>query len=60
MALEDAWYFARTEGAFLRYKRRGDHWEAQARNGVRFIYGESAAARVSDGAGRVFPLAAGA
>jgi RHS repeat-associated protein len=49
-------YFCENEGSFNRYRRVGDHWESRAPDGTRFIYGESAAARISDPAdpGRVF------
>ena len=41
-------YFAENENSFIRYRRIGDHWEAQTPDGTRMIYGESAEARIVD------------
>ncbi|HEV8355409.1 MAG TPA: SpvB/TcaC N-terminal domain-containing protein, partial [Gemmatimonadales bacterium] len=44
---------AENEGAFLRYTRSGAGWEAQSRDGRRYLFGQSAQARIED-SGRVF------
>ena len=38
----DGYYFQENEGAFIRYKRVGDHWEANAPDGSLLIYGLTA------------------
>ncbi|MCP4592067.1 MAG: hypothetical protein GY842_15140, partial [bacterium] len=47
----DGYYRARVEGSFIRYRRSGDGWEAQLKNGGRIHFGLTPAARVADGTG---------
>jgi RHS repeat-associated protein len=51
--LPDGTFRAENEGAFVRYRRLGAGWEAQARDGGRYLFGQSAEGRIED-AGRVF------
>jgi RHS repeat-associated protein len=46
--LDDGTYRARIEGAFLRYRRSGDHWEADCRDGTRLEFGVTAQGRITD------------
>jgi len=47
--------FCENEGAFIRYRRNGDHWEGTLPSGTRLEFGLTAAGRVEDAAtGRVF------
>jgi RHS repeat-associated protein len=46
-------HFAKNEGAFLRYRRVGAHWEAHRPDGTRLRFGVNASARIED-SGRVF------
>nr|WP_226895456.1 SpvB/TcaC N-terminal domain-containing protein [Luteolibacter marinus] len=41
-------YFCENESSFTRYRRTGDHWEARTAGGVRLVFGESPAARITD------------
>ena len=41
-------FFPRNEGAFIRYRRLGDHWEGTRPDGTRLVFGESSTARVAD------------
>jgi len=53
--LGDGTFRARVEGAFVRYRRVGDHWEAHLKDGTRLEFGLTAQSRVSDEPGsRVF------
>src|SRR6056297_655650 len=44
----DGTYLGIKEGPFIRYVRVGGHWEANAPDGTRFVFGISAAAREFD------------
>jgi RHS repeat-associated protein len=51
----DGYFFCKNEGAFIRYRRVADHWEATAPNGTRLEFGLTAAGRIEDAAtSRVF------
>lgn len=43
-------YFCKNEGAFIRYRRRGDHWEGTLPSGTRMEFGLTAAGRMVDSA----------
>jgi RHS repeat-associated protein len=44
----DGFWFCKNEGAFIRYRRAGDHWEATEPDGTRMEFGLSPSARVQD------------
>ncbi len=51
----NGFYFCKNEGAFIRYRQLGDHWEGTLPNGTRMEFGLSASGRIEDTAsGRVF------
>jgi RHS repeat-associated protein len=50
----DGFYFARTEGEFVRYRRVGDYWEGILPDGTLLEFGVTAEARLVDDQGRVF------
>jgi RHS repeat-associated protein len=51
----DGYFFCENEGAFVRYQRLGDHWEATSPDGTRLRFGITPSGRVEDVAtGRVF------
>jgi hypothetical protein len=51
----NGFYFCKNEGAFIRYKQVGDHWEGALPNGTRLEFGLSDSGRVEDVvSGRVF------
>ena len=41
-------YFCENEGAFVRYRRTGEHWEGTLPDGTRLEFGVSPEARVTD------------
>jgi hypothetical protein len=41
-------YFSKNEGAFIRYRRAGDHWEADLPNGSRLEFGTSSKGQIVD------------
>ncbi|MBN2505496.1 MAG: VCBS repeat-containing protein, partial [Verrucomicrobia bacterium] len=48
-------YFCKNEGAFIRYRRAGNHWEGTLPNGTRLEFGLSSEGRIEDGTnGHVF------
>lgn len=49
--LQNGFFVAKIEGAFVRYRRVGDSWEAHARNGTRLEFGLTDEARLSDPTG---------
>lgn len=52
---DDGFLFCENEGAFIRYRHIGLHWEATLPDGTRLEFGASSAARIEDSAtGRVF------
>jgi RHS repeat-associated protein len=51
--LDDGSFRAENEGAFWRYLRVGEGWEARSPDGDIFLFGQSSSARVESG-GRVF------
>src|SRR5262245_16894702 len=53
VTLSDGTFRAENEGAFLRYLRSGSGWEAQGRDGRRYLFGLNAQARIEEG-GRIF------
>ena len=52
----DGYWFCQNEGAFIRYRRVGEHWEGTAPDGNRLEFGLTANGRIQDGtnAARVF------
>lgn len=48
VALADGTYRARIEGAFIRYRRVGDHWEADLKDGTLLEFGVTPQGRVTD------------
>ncbi len=51
----NGFYFCKNEGAFIRYRQLGDHWEGTLPNGTRMEFGLSASGRIEDTAsGHVF------
>jgi hypothetical protein len=56
VAVEGGDFFCQNEGAFIRYRQIGDHWEGTLPNGTRLEFGMSVEARIQDGAdtNRVF------
>ena len=51
----EGFYLSRTEGAFVRYRQMGGHWEATQPDGRKQVYGLSPEARIEDGStGRVY------
>ena len=45
---DDGFYFCKNEGAFVRYRFRGDHWEGTLPNGTRLAFGLTKAGRIQD------------
>jgi len=51
----NGFYFCKNEGAFIRYRQVGDHWEATEPDGSRLEFGVTANGRIEDPAnGHVF------
>lgn len=51
----DGYYFCKNEGAFIRYRRVGEHWEGTSPDGSRMEFGVTATARIQDATtGHVF------
>ena len=46
--LANDYYLAKIEGAFMRYRRVGDHWEAHTKSGTKLEFGLTADARLTD------------
>ncbi|UCC28769.1 MAG: VCBS repeat-containing protein, partial [Phycisphaerales bacterium] len=46
--LANDYYLAKIEGAFVRYRRVGDHWEAHTKSGIKLEFGLTADARLTD------------
>ena len=52
---DDGFFFSKNEGAFIRYRPVGEHWEGTLPDGTLLEFGLSQAARISDAqTGRVF------
>src|SRR6185436_17811463 len=49
----NGFFFCKNEGAFIRYRQVGDHWEGTLPDGTKLEFGLSASGRIEDGA-RVF------
>lgn len=49
--LQNGFFLAKIEGAFVRYRRVGDSWEAHAKNGSKLEFGLTDEARLSDPTG---------
>ena len=45
---------SKNEGAFIRYRQVGDHWEGTLPNGTRLEFGASEAGRIQESTNRVF------
>ncbi|MCI0534712.1 MAG: FG-GAP-like repeat-containing protein, partial [Verrucomicrobiales bacterium] len=51
----DGFWFCENEGAFIRYRQAGDHWEGTLPDGTKLEFGLSATGRIEDAAtARVF------
>ncbi|MBI2926735.1 MAG: VCBS repeat-containing protein [Verrucomicrobia bacterium] len=51
----DGFFFCENEGAFIRYRRVGDHWEGTTPDGTKLEFGVTPSARIEEPAtGRVF------
>jgi len=44
----DGFYFCKNEGAFIRYRQIGDHWEAHAPDGTKLEFGLTASGRIQE------------
>jgi RHS repeat-associated protein len=49
--LDNGHYLAKIEGAYVRCRRVGDHWEAHTKRGSKMEYGLTSEARVTDATG---------
>jgi hypothetical protein len=48
---ENGIHRARIEGSFTRYRRVGEHWEADLRSGTKLVFGADPEARITDATG---------
>lgn len=49
--LGNGYYLAKIEGAYVRCRRVGDHWEAHTKNGTKLEFGLTTEARLTDATG---------